>query len=226
MYLAKQVNQRHVQWLFLAMMAFYLSYLALSIILESRERKSLFSGGLFSNGASGSQVEQLAARDPVALHLKEFHRVEVRDGQPIWEVKAKDAKYYSVEGFLHVSDAKVIVYRPGGQTFEFHCKAGKLYVESNVLRRAEMEGEVALKLDTSLSIRTAMATYDVDTSIVTAPGLVNIDGATFMISGIGLNANMLTRVVALSKDVSSSFQHLESASSGQLKKSLGVLDKK
>src|SRR5262249_31587719 len=46
----------------------------------------------------------------VAQHIQTFHRVKVKNGRMVWEIKADDAQYYDKENSVVVRSPEVSVY--------------------------------------------------------------------------------------------------------------------
>ena len=183
--------------------------------VRSAGRKSIVGAGDAFNGSTSifDQLEEQADRGS-RLQLQDFHRVEVKEGVPVWEVKAKRATYYAAERVTHVNDAAVTIYRSADSSVTIESRAAKLYMEGDGLTKAELEGNVAVQLDDSIKMRTDLAIYDSNSREITAPGAVTIEGKGFEVRGRGLDMAIDNQIVKLSDDVYSYFESRAEIPSG------------
>lgn len=87
---------RSVQRIFLLIPVLYLFSLSGIAFYRSSVRKSVItSQALVASNSEGGEDEGEGLLSK--LQLQDFHRVEIKDGKPLWEIKAKDAKYFPLE---------------------------------------------------------------------------------------------------------------------------------
>jgi len=139
------------------------------------------------------------------LHLQDFHRVEVKDGRPVWEIKAKDAKYYADQGLTHVTDAEVIIFERRGSPISLKAKVAKLFLKSSALEKAELEGNIVVTRGKQVSVHTNLASYYAKSGKIVAPGPVKIKGTGYVIRGIGMEMFLDKEDIKLLSSVESGF---------------------
>lgn len=132
--------------------------------------------------------------------------MEVKNGRRIWEVRAKDAKYYAGEAQVNVSDAEVHVFQGRGGPLSFRSRAGTLHLSGDALSSAELEGNVYVQVDKNLRLKTEVALYDSVARTITSPGQVHIEGEGFVIEGEGLALRIDDQVARVLDSVSSAFE--------------------
>lgn len=149
---------------------------------------------LESNSASGS-----------ALELQDFHRLEIKDGKPVWEVRARNAKYLPDQGITHVNQTSVTLYREEGSSVLVTSKAARLHMDGDSISKAELDGDVVVGLEDSMELRTNQAVYSLRDKLFIAPEDVQILGEGFEVRGIGLEFGLEKQIVKLDRQVYSYF---------------------
>lgn len=158
---------------------------------------------------STTEIVTEVGQEDSGLFLQDFHRVEVRDGKPVWEVKAKSAKYFQNEDLALVNDLALVVYKAKEPSVRIQANAAKLYLNTDALKRAELEGSIVVDLDQTLQVRTETATYRKDKNSVVAPGAVKIIGKGYEISGGKMRVSLENQIVELGDGVQSVFSQVE-----------------
>jgi LPS export ABC transporter protein LptC len=191
-----------LQKCFLAATATFLLILIITVIFRSNTRRSVLSESRATDsGAAFAELEETGTR----VHLQDFHRVEVKEGRPVWEVKAKDAQYFAQEGVTHINDSAVVVYRPDRSAVRINAASAKLYMSEESIERAELEGNVVVNLGESVTVTTDMAVYQARTRKIVAPGRVSIDGKGYEVTGERLSLDLDSQLGTLSERVTSRF---------------------
>ncbi len=193
--------------MFLLAGCLFFSFLVITAIVKSVGRRSV----LFVESPTAEQSTEFNSLDQLKtasskLRLQDFHRVEVKGGRSVWEVKAKDARYYPSRNVTHVNDADVVIYRSADSSVRITSRAAKLHLSENALDRAELEGSVLVVLDDGVTIDTEYAVYDAATQEINAPGRVVIKGEGYQVEGIGLDVEIDNEIVKLSDRVYSAFE--------------------
>lgn len=189
------------------------SFILFSLVSRSKSRSSILGPtSVFSGGAVPSAGEA-AEQAPSKIHLQEFHRVEVKDGVPIWEVKAEEAKHFPEENLIHVNKAYLKIYRKGESPVEISSKAARLFADATSLKTAVLEGDISVKIDTSLEVDAQLATFDVSSQLITAPDSVKVRGPGYEIEGDGMKFLVDKRQFELARNVRSRFEQNQRGSS-------------
>ena len=190
----------------LAFALLFCGYVVVTVSFRSRQRTSIFSA-VDAHATAANQFAGMAepSAEGSKLFLQEFRRIEIKNGQPAWEVEATDAQHYSKEGVTHLNDAKLIVYREQDSKVRLTAKSAKLRSQGDTLARAELLGDIVVSLDSDLVLETQLALYHILTGKITAPERVNILGEGYSIKGDKLSANLNAQTLKLSGNVVSVF---------------------
>ena len=184
----------------------FLLSMAMVAYVRSSGRKSVIVGAATSDYNEGlfDALEEKSDRSG-KLELQDFHRVEVRDGKPAWEVIAKNARYFPDEEVTHVNQANVTIYREDGEPVSISSRAAKLHLSEGALRKAELEGGVRVLAQSNVRIDAEYAVYDLQRKQILVPEAVEITGDGFEVRGIGLEFEIDKQIVKLQKQVYSFF---------------------
>lgn len=194
------------KWLFGIGVVFFLLLLGI-LYTRSSARHAEGGGAVVSpnvdeNTNSASQGEVAAG----SLELKDFHKVQLDNGKPIWEVRAKDAQHFPDTGVTHVHRADLKFFQAHDKFIRITADAAKLKVEGTELRQADLEGNIVVSQNDELFIRSDFASYDAKEHRVYAPGKVVIDGKGFVINGVGFEVFVQKQEAQIRHDVRSYFE--------------------
>lgn len=185
--------------------AAYFVFLIVTITYRSSQRSSVLGGG----GVTSNETLFAGLPAPSAgvsrLRLQEFHRVAIKGGQTIWEVRAKDAQYYSGEGITHLDSAALTLYQKDNSKISLAAESAKLHMSEGGLSRAELLGGVVVSWDSGMKAETEAALYELEKSEISAPDTVRISGDGYDIRGKGFRALVNEQQVTLARDVESVF---------------------
>jgi LPS export ABC transporter protein LptC len=137
------------------------------------------------------------------FELKEFHRTETRNGQKVWEVKAKHGEYFPETNSAQVTEATLWLFKEDGTTFRLNARTAKLYLKGAALSKAEASEGVTLNYNDKLNVETDFAIYDKDKKSVFAPGGVKFVSDRIEVNGEELNVDLETEQFVLARNVSS-----------------------
>lgn len=193
------------QKVFLAVAAVFLVVMAGTLMIRSQQRKSILEGEAL-DGEQGSFSElSSAGKRGTRLHLQNFHRVEVRDGRPVWEVKARNANYFAQDFVAHVNDPSVIIHRSEQSVVSLKSEAGRLYLKDESILRAELEGKIVVAFEDSVTIYADFAVYNARERHIEAPGAVTVTGKGFEVRGVGADLLIDDQIVKFLDQVNSRF---------------------
>lgn len=176
------------------------------VLINSSERSSVLQAA-----TSTSKAESYFAGLPEPgggssrLRLQEFHRTAIKDGRTVWEIRARDAQYYSAEGITHLDRAALVLYQEDDSRISLKADSAKLHMANEGLSRAELLGEVEVIWENGMRITTDAALYEVATSVISAPGEVHITGDGYEVEGVGLRALVDQQKIRLAREVSTVF---------------------
>jgi LPS export ABC transporter protein LptC len=135
----------------------------------------------------------------VAQHIQNFHRVKVKNGRMVWEIKAEDAQYYEKDNSVVVRAPEVSVYTSTGALQAWlTSKDGKLALEGEdqEVGSVTLTGAVVVWLN-DLELRTDVATYERDRDLITAPGPVAIKGRDLDVHAQGMEVDVTPQRIRL-----------------------------
>lgn len=202
----KTIRLKLVRYFILGGLLSFVLFLFISLVSRSQNRSSILGPTAVFTAAQGDQSVATNVQDASSkLHLQEFHRVEVKDGRPVWEVRASEAKHFPEDNLIHVNQAALTVYRRGESPIEVRSKAARLLANGASLTKAVLEGEIAVHVDESVEISTDLATFDVAEQVITAPEHVVIKGPGYQIQGDGLRFLVDSKQFEFSRNVQSEF---------------------
>lgn len=196
----RQLNT--AQRVFLMLPTMYFIFLCTVAIYRSQNRHSV----LLTSDAVSDTEAPAAVEAPTRLQLQDFHRVEVKNGRPVWEVHAKDARYYPEALVTHVNDALFTLFRQERSSITVKSRAAKLATVGEAVGDASLEGQVEVKVGNDITVTSETADYQAAKRKITIPGSVSITGQGFVVRGVGLVYDMDKELLSLSEDVECTFE--------------------
>src|SRR4029077_1971205 len=125
----------------------------------------------------------------VAQRIQNFHRVKVEHGRAVWEITAKEARFFEQDNQVVVLEPRMTLYlKEDGRAAHVAGEEGRLTLEGRELSRMTLKGSVAVRLD-DMELDTDEATYDRSRDLITAPGVVTMRGRTLTVSGRGMEVD-------------------------------------
>jgi LPS export ABC transporter protein LptC len=151
---------------------------------------------------SGADPEQQALDllPEVAQRIVDFRRVKVDEGRKVWEVSAKEARYFDDEELVVVTEPSVMVFLEDGRVLKLMGREGKVYLGKQDLRRVELRGGIHVELG-QYAMEGEYARYDRDMDVIVAPGQVEISGKGIEIHGEKLELDVSAERLRLSQGV-------------------------
>ena len=130
-------------------------------------------------------LEVIEILPDVAQRIQDFHRVKIDNGRKVWEVSAKEARYFEGDGLVAVQDPVISVFLEGGQSVAMRGRSGKVILKGTEVDRVEFEGEIEVQFD-DYSLRAEFATYEADTDRIVVPGSVHVESSQVEFDGDGM----------------------------------------
>ncbi|MBP9837865.1 MAG: LPS export ABC transporter periplasmic protein LptC [Proteobacteria bacterium] len=205
---------RRIQLFFLFSAITYLLVLTVFALIRSSSRSSVFSANYFSDYNANTTIGEEATNSSSKLQLQDFHRLTVQDGKPVWEIEAKDAKFYPLDNVTHVNNANLNIFRGKNGKVNVKANSARLYMQGATLDKAVLEGNVQIEVENSLSVITEAAEFSAKEKIFSAAGSVLIKGNGYKISGFGLSLPIETEYLVLRHDVECEFSENAEAPKG------------
>ena len=199
-------THRFGQRMFLGAGALFSILLLALAIQRSAGRSHVFSSSLVVNEQQTASDIQPTGEANTKFHLQDFHRVEVKNGSPIWEVSARDAKYHALEQLAFVNEATVLIYKNHKPQIRFRSDEGKLFLKGESLERAELQGNIEVEMEDDLRFKADEAAYDRGTGEISSQGKVVIFGPGYQVIGVGMRMSLDGQTVDLLRQVESQFE--------------------
>jgi LPS export ABC transporter protein LptC len=137
----------------------------------------------------------------VAQRIQNFRRVKVEHGRMVWEITAKDARYFEQDDQVVVVEPRMTFFlKDQGRTAHLTGKEGRITLEGHDVSKLTLSGDVTVQLD-DLELDTEQATYDRERDLITAPGVVTVRGRTLDVRGRGMEVDVGPQHVRLLEDV-------------------------
>lgn len=138
----------------------------------------------------------------VAQHIRNFHRVKVKNGRMEWEIKADDARYFEKENAIVVRAPELGIYTEAGvlQAWLTSDEGRLVLASKEEISTVVLTGSVVLWLD-DMELRTDAATYDRQGDLITAPGAVTISGRDMDVHAQGMKVDVTPQRIHLLDDV-------------------------
>jgi LPS export ABC transporter protein LptC len=137
----------------------------------------------------------------VAQRIQNFRRVKIEKGRMVWEITAKDARYFEQDNQVLVIEPEMTLFLEGnGRAAHLVGAEGRMTLDGRELKTLTLRGSVAVHLD-DLQVETDEATYDRDRDLITAPGMVTLHGRTLDVRGRGMEVDVGPQHVRLLDDV-------------------------
>jgi LPS export ABC transporter protein LptC len=138
----------------------------------------------------------------VAQHIRNFHRVKVKNGRMEWEIKAADAQYFAKESAIVVRAPELSIYTEAGvlQAWLTSDEGRLVLAGREEIATVVLTGAVVLWLD-DMKLHTDRATYDRQGDLITAPGAVTITGRDMDVRAQGMQVDVTPQRIHLLDDV-------------------------
>jgi LPS export ABC transporter protein LptC len=137
----------------------------------------------------------------VAQHIRDFRRVKVQGGRKVWEVAAKDARYFDEDKTVVISEAVMKWYQEDGREIGLRGDEGRIVLDGREVRRVELKGHIEVDL-ADYVVTTERAVYEHEENRISAPGRVIVSGEALELSGIGMDVDVKEQRLYLRQQVS------------------------
>ena len=200
------IKIRKIQGIFLLFAVAFFLFLVAAIVSRSTGRSSLWGSERDTSLSESLPLPKVSDNNQSEIHLQDFHRVEVKEGRKLWELRAKDAKYFASEGVTQVNEAAMIIYRPEQPAVNVSSRSAKLYLEGESLSRVELEGDIVVAIDNSIEMRSGLAFLDMTQRLLRAPAHATLAGPGYEVQGVELEVDIDQQNVRFYRDVESRFE--------------------
>ncbi len=197
---------RKFRLFFLAVPVIYIIVLAGVALARSSARRSVVTGFRFQEDNSGGSASSAVNNSVSNVHLEQFERVEFRAGNPLWSVKAKDARYYPAESVTLVNEPTLRIYRNREEDVSISGDAARLNIAGSALNQARMDGNVRGSLGGGVTFQTTQGNYNVTNKTFETREQMVVLGQGFEVSGMGFVIHLESGAMEFQQRVSSVFR--------------------
>lgn len=143
--------------------------------------------------------------------MQDFRRVKMQDGKKVWEIAAKQARFFEERGEVVVEAPQVSLYVDNGDVIALSCRRGlvQLGKRRQEVIRMELSGDLEMQIG-EYSLKTQKAIYESAPNTVFAPDTVQIMGRGLTVEGRGYHVAVDKKRVTLNADVHTTLVREES----------------
>jgi LPS export ABC transporter protein LptC len=200
------VTRNNFQLVFLLIAVIFFMFLGFSIFQRNQGRDTVLGARLlFDSSNEKASISNLPTQDDSKLQLQDFHRVEMKNGKPIWEVRAQEARFFPAQSLTYVNGANVVFYREDGSLVKLKASSARLLINGENFSSAELDGEIEVLIEPSLILKTDVANFNADKDMIIAPGVISIVGDGYEINGEDFELKISEQAFTLKKNVKSKF---------------------
>ena len=143
--------------------------------------------------------------------MQDFRRVKMQDGKKVWEIAAKQARFFEEQGEVVVEAPQVSFYVDDGDVIALSCRQGlvQLGEKRQEVVRMELSGDLEMQIG-EYSLKTQKAIYESARNTVFAPDSIRIMGRGLTVEGTGYHVAVDEKRVILNADVHTTLVREES----------------
>lgn len=142
-----------------------------------------------------------ATEETLVQRMTEFRRVKMQDDKKVWEIVARQARYFADTNAVVIDTPEVSLYFSDGQALALRCQEGTVHLdgESDLLH-IELRGNLEIQMG-DISLKTDRATYDRQQNTISSDGLIHVVGQGFTLEGKGYTVAVDTKQLTLNTEV-------------------------
>ena len=140
-------------------------------------------------------------QETLVQRMTEFRRVKMQDGKKVWEIVARQARYFADSNAVVIDTPEVSLYFSDGAAVALRCREGTLHLDGeSELLHIELRGNLEMQMG-SISLKTDQATYDRQKNTISSDGVIHIVGQGFTLEGTGYTVAVNTKRLTLNTEV-------------------------
>ena len=142
-----------------------------------------------------------ATEETLVQRMTEFRRVKMQDDKKVWEIVARQARYFADTNAVVIDTPEVSLYFSDGQALALRCQEGTVHLdgESDLLH-IELRGNLEIQMG-DISLKTDRATYDRQQNTISSDGVIHVVGQGFTLEGKGYTVAVDTKQLTLNTEV-------------------------
>lgn len=147
------------------------------------------------------ELSTQAVTEDMVQRMTEFRRVKMQDGKKVWEIVARQARYFADKNEVIIDTPEVSLYFKDGEAVALRCQEGTVHLDGvSDLRQVELRGELEIKIG-DIVLKTDQATYDRQKNTISSDGVIHIVGQGFTAEGKGYTVAVDTKQLRLNAKV-------------------------
>lgn len=140
-------------------------------------------------------------QEALVQRMTEFRRVKMQDGKKVWEIVARQARYFADTNAVVIDTPEVSLYFSDGEAVALRCREGTLHLDGeSELLHIELRGNLEMQMG-SISLKTDQATYDRQKNTISSDGVIHVVGQGFTLEGKGYTVAVDTKRLTLNTEV-------------------------
>jgi LPS export ABC transporter protein LptC len=140
-------------------------------------------------------------QEALVQRMTEFRRVKMQDGKKVWEIVARQARYFADSNAVVIDTPEVSLYFSDGEAVALRCREGTLHLDGeSELLHIELRGNLEMQMG-SISLKTDQATYDRQKNTISSDGVIHVVGQGFTLEGKGYTVAVNTKRLTLNTEV-------------------------
>jgi LPS export ABC transporter protein LptC len=134
--------------------------------------------------------------------MQDFRRVKVRDGKKVWEIAARQARYFSESGAVVVDDPEVSLYFSDGEIIALRCREGRVHLDVGTqdITKIELRGDLEMRLG-DFVMNTQEAIYESNLNVISSPSPLQVRGPGMTVEGQGYTIEVAHKRLTLNAAV-------------------------
>jgi len=132
--------------------------------------------------------------------IQNFRRVSIRGGKKLWEVAAREARYFAAESTVVVYGPEVAFYFGEGEVVSVRGEEGRLRIQGQEVEQMVLKGKLEVRFADFLIV-TEEAVYSQQQNRIFSPGVVEITGRGLTINGEVCEVAVANKKLTLAHDV-------------------------
>ncbi len=155
--------------------------------------------------ATARLIDELSTPDvteeTMAQRMTEFRRVKMQDGKKVWEIVARQARYFADTNAVVIDTPEVSLYFSDGEAVALRCQEGTVHLngESDLLH-IDLRGNLEIQMG-AISLKTDQATYDRQKNTISSDGVIYVVGQGFTLEGKGYTVAVDAKQLTLKAEV-------------------------
>ncbi len=132
---------------------------------------------------------------------------EEKEGNVLWELKARMAESFRKDNQTLLKDLKVKLYNQGGRVLTLTGDRGKINEQT---RDIQIEGGIVVTSTDGLCLKTQSLRYNHSQREITTDDPVEIDGRGVQTTGVGLRLDLANERISILRDVKTFIREIPS----------------